>query len=295
MVGPEGRPEISGLTVESRTSLFTVKMPIEITPENVREIVGPSLDRTDHLPIRREDLEGRVALITGSSRGIGAATARIFGEYGMKVVVNSRNTSQEQGERVAEEIVKAGGEAIWVPADVTVSDDAERLVSQTYDKFGRLDVVVHNVGTTSDRPMVRMELDKWHSIMKTNADSAFLVSRYATEKMVFKQKPPGGMMVYVSSVGVKGLPGQVNYAASKAAMENVAIVTAREYGSRGLYTSIIRPGFVETDLTSGLTARQKQGLIEMSTSKRPFKPEEIARGIAYLATLKESGHIMTVF
>ena len=275
-------------------SLFTAKTDIEITPENVREIVGPSLDRTDHLPIERENLFGKVALITGSSRGIGAATARLFGEYGMKVVVNSR-ASKEQGEQVADDVIKAGGEAIWVGADVTNPEDAEKLVSQAYDKFGRLDVVVHNVGTTDDGFVIRMKPNQWYNVMRTNAGSAFLVSRYAVEQMVRKQKPTGGMMIFVSSVGVTGLPGQVNYAASKAAMESVALVTAREYGSRGLYTSIIRPGFVETELTSGLLEKQRQNLIDLSTAKRPFKPEEIARGIAYLATLKESGHIMTVF
>ncbi len=278
-----------------RTSLFTAKIDIDITPENVREIVGPSLDRTDNLPIERENLFGKVALITGSSRGIGAATARLFGEYGMKVVVNSRKRSQEQGEQVAHDIIKAGGEAIWVEADVANEEEAEKLIAQTYDRFGRLDVVVNNVGTTDDSLMIRMKPNQWHNVMKTNADSAFLVSRYAIEKMIFEQKPRGGSMVFVSSVGVKGLSGQVNYAASKAAMENVAIVVAREYGKRGLNISIIRPGFVETELTSGLSGKQRQSLIDLSTAKRPFQPEEIARGIAYLATLKESIHIMTVF
>lgn len=280
---------------ESRSSFFTVRIPIEITPENVREIVGPSLDSTDHLPIRREDLEGKVGLITGSSRGIGAVTARFFGENGMRVVVNSREKSREQGEKIAGEVIKAGGEAIWVGADVTISEDAERLVSEAYNKFGRLDVVVHNVGTTDDGLLIRMKPDQWYNVMRTNADSAFFVTQFAADKMIKQEEPRGGSMIYVSSVGVNGLPGQVNYAASKAAMESIAMVTAREYGSRGLYTSIIRPGFVETDLTSVLPARQRQTLIDLSTAKRPFKPEEIARGIAYLATLKESGHIMTIF
>ena len=281
--------------VEAKSaSLFTVKTHTEITAENVTEIVGPSLDRTDHLPIERENLFGKVALITGSSRGIGAATARLFGECGMKVVVNSR-ASKEQGDQVADDVIKAGGEAIWIGADVTIPEDAEKLVSTAFDKFGRLDVVVHNVGTTDDGLMIRMKPNQWYSVMRTNADSAFFVSKYAVEKMVGKQKPTGGMMIFVSSVGVKGLPGQVNYAASKAAMESVALVTAREYGSRGLHTSIIRTGFVETELTSGLSEKKRLNLIDISTAKRPFQPEEIARGIAYLATLKESGHIMTVF
>lgn len=284
MVGPE-----------SRSSFFTARIPIEITSENVREIVGPSLDRTDHLPIEREKLEGKVALITGSSRGIGAATARLFGKYGMKVVVNSTERSKEQGKQVEEDVIKAGGEAVWIEADITNPEKAESLISQTYDRFGRLDVVVHNVGTTDDDLVIKMKPNQWYDVMKTNAASAFLVTHFAVDKMIKQKEPRGGNMVYVSSVGVKGLQGQANYAGSKSSMEALAIVTAREYARRNLYVSIIRPGFVETDLTSGLSARQKQSLIEMSTAKRPFKPEEIARGIAFLATLKESGHIMTIF
>lgn len=282
--------------VES-SSLFTARIPIEITLENVREIVGPSLDRTDHLPIEREKLEGKVAIITGSSRGIGAATARFFGENGMKVVVNSREKSREQGEQVAEDVTKAGGEAIWVGADVTIPEDAERLVFEAYNKFGRLDVVVQNVGTTDDGFIVRMKPNQWYDVLKTNAGSAFLVTHFAVDRMIKQEDPRGGNMVYVSSVGVKGLQGQANYAASKSAMEAVAVVTAREYARRNLYVSIIRPGFVETELTSRLSVRQKQSLIEMSTSKRPFKPEEIARGIAYLATVKEKNvvPIITIF
>lgn len=295
MVGPEGRSEISGVTGESGTSLFTVRIPIDITPGNAREIVGPSLTRTDHLPIRRQDLEGKVGLVTGSSRGIGAATARFFGEYGMKVVVNSRATSKEQGEQVVEDVIKAGGEGVWIEADITNPEEAESLISQAYDKFGRLDILVHNVGTTDDGLMIRMKPNQWHTVMKTNADSAFFVTHFAVDKMIKQEEPRGGNMVFVSSVGVKGLPGQANYAASKAAMESIAMVTAREYGSRGLYTSIIRPGFVKTDLTEKVSARQKQYLIDISNAKRPFQAEEIARGIGYLATLKESVHVMTVF
>jgi 3-oxoacyl-[acyl-carrier protein] reductase len=139
-----------------------------------------------------------------------------------------------------------------------------------------------------------MTQDQWHKLFSVNVDSAFFVTKHAISRMI-RQNPPGGMIIFNSSIGEEGLPGQANYAASKRAMEGLAEVAAREYASRNIYTSIIRPGFVETELTTNLKPEQRQAILALSPAGRPFTPEEIARGITYLATLKESGHIMNVF
>ncbi|EKD64550.1 MAG: hypothetical protein ACD_50C00344G0001 [uncultured bacterium] len=294
MTGAENRPNFQELSTEP-SPFFTAEIDLDINPENIKEIVGFSLDRTDHLPIEREKLEGRVALVTGSSRGIGAATARLFGEYGMKVVVNSRGRSKEQGEQVAGDVIKAGGDAIWVGADVSEPRDAERLVNEAYGRFNRLDVVVHNAGVRDDALIYDMEPEQWSSVMRSNSDSALFVSKFAVNKMN-GQQPTGGNMVYVSSAAVLGLPSQGNYAASKSAMEIMAVVMGRENRRKNLNVSIIRPGFVDTDLTASLTPRQRERLINLSPAKRSFAPEEIARGIAYLSTIKgKTVPIMTVF
>ncbi|MFI5265136.1 MAG: SDR family NAD(P)-dependent oxidoreductase [Candidatus Levyibacteriota bacterium] len=276
---------------------FTQRKDFSFTPENVARRIGVHISSPDQLPtVDRSELEGKVAVITGSTRGIGAATAMVFAEYGMKVVINGRGVTPERGKMLVENISAHGGDAVFIPADVSTSEGARFLMDVAMGAFGRIDVVVNNAGTIRDNLVMLMKQDEWYDVMRSNADSAFFVTQAAARLMMKNKDPQGGMIIFDSSVGQEGFPGQINYAASKRAMEAIAEVTAQDpvYVRRGICTSIFRIGLTNTELTSSMTGEQKQALLDVLPSHREFSPEEIAKCMPFLATLKESGHILTL-
>ena len=217
-------------------------------------------------------LTGRLALVTGASRGIGSAVARELARAGASVVVGYRS-GQDEAEALAAEI---GGRA--VQADVSSPDDARRLVEET----GDVDVLVNNAGLTRDGLLARMSDDDWHTVIETNLSSVFYTCRAVTRPMMKKRS---GVIVNISSiVGVHGNWGQTNYAASKAGIIGFTKSLARELGSRGIRANVVAPGYVKTQLTDVLPDEATAAMVGQTPLGRVAEPEEIAGAVRFLAS-----------
>jgi 3-oxoacyl-[acyl-carrier protein] reductase len=217
-------------------------------------------------------LEGRLALVTGASRGIGRAVARELATAGASVVVAYR-TGREEAEALAGEI---GGRA--VRADVASADEARRLVEEA----GDVDVLVNNAGLTRDGLLARMSDDDWHTVIETNLSSVFFTCRAVTRPMMKKR---GGVIVNISSiVGVHGNWGQTNYAASKAGIIGFTKSLARELGSRGIRANVVAPGYVKTQLTEVLPDEATAAMVSRTPLGRVAEPDEIAGAVRFLAS-----------
>jgi 3-oxoacyl-[acyl-carrier protein] reductase len=225
-------------------------------------------------------LQGKVAVVTGSSRGIGAAIARELAAQGATVVLNHRD-SAAQAEAVVAEIVALGGQAAAIQADVSSFAEAQRLIKETVDRFGHIDILVNNAGTTRDMLIMMMPEADWDLVIQTNLKSAFNCSKAAVRPMM---KQRFGRIINITSVsGLAGQAGQTNYSASKAGMIGFTKALAKEVGARGITVNAIAPGFVPTVLTDVLNEEQKRAIISMTPMGRFAKPEEIAYATTFLA------------
>ena len=232
-------------------------------------------------------LQGKIAVVTGSSRGIGAATAVELAAQGAQVVVNYR-ASAEQAEAVVAKIIEDGGQAIAIQADVSLLADAQRLIKSTLDSFGRIDILVNNAGTTRDTLLMRMSEEAWDIVIQTNLKSAYNCSKAVLRPML---KQRYGRIINISSVsGLAGQAGQTNYSASKAGLIGFTKALAKEVGPRSITVNAIAPGFVPTALTDVLTEVQKQMAIAATPLGRFAQPEEIAYAVAFLAS-DQAGYI----
>jgi 3-oxoacyl-[acyl-carrier protein] reductase len=226
-------------------------------------------------------LEGKIAIVTGGSRGIGAAIARELAAQGASVVVNHRD-SAAQAEAIALEIGGGGGCAIALQADVGSLEEAQRLIKETVDRFGRLDILVNNAGTTRDMLLMMMSENDWDTVIRTNLKSAYNCSKSALRPM-FKQR--SGRIINITSVsGLAGQAGQTNYSASKAGMIGFTKALAKEAGARGITVNAVAPGFVPTVLTDVLSEEQKKTIVSLTPLGRFAQPEEIAYAVAFLAS-----------
>ncbi|HEU5363837.1 MAG TPA: 3-oxoacyl-[acyl-carrier-protein] reductase [Gaiellaceae bacterium] len=217
-------------------------------------------------------LEGKLALVTGASRGIGRAVAEELAHAGASVVVGYR-TGKEEAEQLAAAI---GGRA--VQADVSSPDDAKRLVEEA----GDVDVLVNNAGLTRDGLLARMPDDDWRTVIETNLSSVFYTCRAVTRPMMKKR---GGSIVNISSiVGVHGNWGQTNYAASKAGIIGFTKSIARELGSRNVRANVVAPGYVKTALTEVLPDEATAAMVSQTPLGRVAEPEEIAGAVRFLAS-----------
>jgi 3-oxoacyl-[acyl-carrier protein] reductase len=217
-------------------------------------------------------LEGKVALVTGASRGIGAAIARELASAGAEVVVGF-NAGREEAEALAAEL---GGRA--VQADVSSLADAARLVEEA----GELDVLVNNAGLTRDGLLARMSDEDWQVVLDTNLGSVFATCRAAVRPMM---KRRAGAIVNVSSiVGLHGNPGQANYAASKAGIIGFTKALARELGSRGVRANVVAPGYVGTRLTEVLPDAAKAAMLANTPLGRLGEPEDVAGAVRFLCS-----------
>jgi 3-oxoacyl-[acyl-carrier protein] reductase len=217
-------------------------------------------------------LEGRVALVTGASRGIGRAIAEELARAGASVVVGYRSGKDE-----AEDLATAiGGRAIQ--ADVSNPDEAKRLV----DEAGDIDVLVNNAGLTRDGLLARMSDDDWRTVIETNLSSVFYTCRAVTRPMMKKR---GGSIINISSiVGVHGNWGQTNYGASKAGIIGFTKSLARELGSRNIRANVVAPGYVKTALTEVLPDEATAAMVQQTPLGRVADPEEIAGAVRFLAS-----------
>lgn len=230
-------------------------------------------------------MENRVAIVTGSSRGIGKAIALRLAREGYKVVINYLNDEKE-AEGVLEEIKKAGGEGITVRADVSSPPEAENLVKSAVDAYGRLDVLVNNAGINKDQLMLRMSDEEWEKLIKTNLNSAFYCSRAALRPMM---KNRFGRIINISSVvGISGNAGQAHYAASKSGLIGLTLSMAKEYGGRGITVNAVAPGYIKTDMTDVLPAEVKERIIAGIAVGRMGNPEDVAALVSFLASPEAS-------
>ncbi len=236
---------------------------------------------------REFDLSGKVAIVTGSSRGIGRAIALKLGFHGANVVINSTDKSTPQAEEVKSSIEGFGRKAIVVTGNICEEETAKDIVSKTVNEFGRIDILVNNAGIRNDGLLIKMTLDQWQSVMNTNLTSAFLMTREVVIQML-KQK--SGSIIYISSIaGQIGNAGQANYAASKAGLEALAKSGAAEYAKRGIRFNTLALGLVETDLTKDLTDKQKEIFFQLAPMRRLITPEEVADTVLFLASDRSSG------
>lgn len=225
--------------------------------------------------------EGKTALITGASRGIGRAIALRFARSGANVIVNYKGNA-DAAQSVAEAITQLGSQAEIVQADVAQPADVDRLVSTSLARFGRLDVLVNNAGITRDTLIMRMSEDDWDTVLDTNLKSAFLVTRAALRPML---KQRGGRIVNITSIsGVMGNAGQANYAASKAGLIGLTRATAREVASRTITCNAIAAGVIDTDIWHGVPQAAIDAMLQMIPAGRRGTPEEIAETVAFLAS-----------
>jgi 3-oxoacyl-[acyl-carrier protein] reductase len=217
-------------------------------------------------------LEGRTALVTGGSRGIGRAIAAELADGGAQVVIGYRSGAEEAKE-VAGEI---GGRA--VQADVSNPEDAKRLV----DEAGEVDILVNNAGVTRDGLLARMSDEDWHTVLDTNLGGTFNTCRAVTRGMM---KRRAGAIVNVSSVvGVHGNPGQTNYSASKAGIIGFTKALARELGSRGVRANVVAPGYISTRLTNELPEELQQAMLANTPLGRLGDPEDVAGAVRFLCS-----------
>lgn len=226
-------------------------------------------------------LHNKIAIVTGASRGIGAAIASELAAQGATVVVNHRD-SAAGAIAVVNEIEAAGGQAIAVQADVSSLADCQRMIKETLDRFGRLDILVNNAGTTRDMLLMMMSEDDWDTVIRTNLKSAYNCCKAAVRPMI---KQRYGRIINITSVsGLAGQAGQTNYSASKAGLIGFTKALAKEVGPRGITVNAVAPGFVPTVLTDVLTEAQRQAAIAATPLGRFAQPEEIAYAVAFLAS-----------
>lgn len=226
-------------------------------------------------------LQGRIAVVTGASRGIGAAIAKELAAQGATVLVNHRDSAAQAG-AVVEEICAAGGQAVAIQADVSQAAEAQKLIKETLDRFSRIDVLVNNAGTTRDMLLLMMSENDWDTVLQTNLKSAYNCTKAALKPMM---KARYGRIVNITSVvGLAGQAGQANYAASKAGLIGFTKSIAREVGPRSITVNAVAPGFVPTALTAVLTDEQKRQSIAATPLGRFAEPAEIAYAVAFLAS-----------
>lgn len=226
-------------------------------------------------------LDGKVALITGGSRGIGAAIVQRFADEGAQVAFTYRS-SAGPAERLAEKIEEEGGKAKAYQSDASSYEQAEALIKKVIEDFERIDILVNNAGITKDTLLLRMSEEMWDQVLETNLKSIFNLSKHIARPMM---KQRAGSIINVSSiVGITGNPGQVNYAASKAGIFGLTKSVAKELGSRGIRCNAIAPGFIETDMTDELDEKVREAYLNSIPLKRLGRPEEVADLCVFLGS-----------
>ena len=226
-------------------------------------------------------LEGKIAIVTGASRGIGKEIARSFITQGATVAFTYRS-SEEQALTLEKELTANSGTAKGFKSDAAKFDDAENLVKAVLDSFGTVDIVVNNAGITDDTLLMRMTEEQWDRVVEVNLKSCFNLTKAVMRTML---KARAGSIINISSVvGVQGNPGQVNYAASKAGILGFTKSVALELGSRNIRCNAIAPGFIETEMTEKLDADVVQGWRDTIPLKRGGSPADVANACVYLAS-----------
>ncbi len=240
----------------------------------------------ERLPETLQHLQGKVAIVTGGSRGIGRATALALAVQGANVVVNYASSSTAADQVVAE-ITEAGGSAIALQADVSKTDQVDALFDKVMETWGRIDVLVNNAGITRDTLLLRMKPEDWQAVIDLNLTGVFLCTRVAS-KIMLKQK--SGRIINITSVaGQMGNPGQANYSAAKAGVIGFTKTVAKELASRGVTVNAVAPGFIATDMTKDL--KNTEEILKFIPLGRYGEAEEVAGMIRFLAADPAAAYI----
>lgn len=226
-------------------------------------------------------LNGKIAVVTGGSRGIGRAIAVTLAGLGASVAVNYTSNSKAAEETVAK-ITGSGGNALSIAADVTDADMAKELIEAAGKRFGTVDILVNCAGITRDGLLLRMKDEDWDKVIRTNLTGVFNCTRAASRVMI---KQRWGRIVNISSVvGIYGNAGQANYCASKAGVIGFTKAVAKELGSRSITVNAIAPGYIKTDMTMKLSVDQREEMTKRVVLGRPGTPEDVAWLVAFLCS-----------
>ncbi len=228
-------------------------------------------------------LQEKVALVTGSSRGIGRAIALELGRKGVHIAVNYAG-NEDRAAAVVNELQELGVKAIKIKANVANEDEVKNMIKEIVKEFGRLDILVNNAGITRDNLLMRMKVEEFDQVIETNLKGAFLCTKAVTRQMM-KQRY-GKIINIASIVGVSGNPGQANYVAAKAGLIGLTKSTAKELATRNILVNAVAPGFITTDMTDILTEDQKEAILSTIPLEKLGEPEDIANVVCFLASDK---------
>ncbi|MGK5093928.1 3-oxoacyl-[acyl-carrier-protein] reductase [Deltaproteobacteria bacterium TL4] len=230
------------------------------------------------------DLQDRVALVTGASRGIGKAIALKLAEAGADIIITNR--TQGDALPVVAAIESLGRKALAFSVDVSNSVAVNEMISQALERFGRIDILVNNAGITQDNLLMRMKLEEWNAVIEVNLNGMYHVTRAVIKTMV---KQRYGRIVNLSSVvGFTGNPGQANYSTTKAGIIGFTKSVAKELGSRNITCNAVAPGYIETDMTQGLNEKTHEELLKQIPLKRIGTVEDIANAVEFLVSSKST-------
>ena len=238
-------------------------------------------------------LDGRVAMVTGASQGIGRACAVALAKAGAQVALAARNATKFA--EVAAEIEAAGGKATAFEMDLASEDSIKAATKAVVAQYGKLEILVNNGGITRDNLMLRMKLADWNAVLQTNLTGAFLLTQAASSSML---KARWGRIINISSVvGETGQAGQANYAASKAGLIGLTMSLARELASRNITVNAVAPGYISTPMTDVLNDQQRSAMLTQIPLDRAGTPEDVAAAVVFLASDQASyitGHVLDV-
>jgi len=226
------------------------------------------------------NIRDTVAVVTGASRGIGNAIAEELGRNGAKVVVNYAG-SQESAEELVEKIKQTGGggEAVTIQADVSDPNDAQRLIDQTIEQFGRIDILINNAGTNIDKTMDKLEIEDWQKVIELDLNGCFYTVHAALPHMT--EQEAGAIVNMSSFVGEAGNIGQANYAAAKAGLLGFTRTAALELAKSNITVNAVCPGFIETDMTDAIPEEMQEKITKTIPMGRFGKPEDIAQAVRF--------------
>jgi len=232
------------------------------------------------------ELEDRVAVVTGASRGMGRAISLKLSSLGSKIVVNHIAAEADNAKDVVQTIINQGGEAIAIEADVRDSDSVKAMMDKVVETWGKIDILVNNAGITKDGLLLRMHDDSWDDVLNINLRGSFLCTKFALRSMIRQGK--GRIINMASIAGIIGNVGQANYAASKGGLIAFTKTVAREVGSKNITANALAPGFIRTQMTEKLPDDIKKSILAMTSLRRFGEPEEVAELVAFLASDRAS-------